>query len=332
MINDSRTNNNNHLVQAINNQSFEINDLKVQFQDKIHIINELKHRLVQCESPKFDSRIQKIEDENVSLAFQIVEIVLWYLVSRCSKHMTRHRDKLVNFISKFICMVRFGNDHFAAIMGYGDLQMRNILISRVYYVGALGHNLFSVGQFWTSWFQSLYNLNGGYDEIFSNLLTLQSLKDKILVMALSVFSLKLRFDEYFKLLSVVSTLISAATLPPPDTAGASLSTSIDKDAPYPSTSPNNEKTTSPINSTNVEEPHNKEVAVFDTDTFTNPFAPPVTSSAESSSRITSTCYRCLMVLFSCIPSDPKNYKEAMIESSWIEAMQKDIHEFERLEV
>ncbi|GJW08013.1 retrovirus-related pol polyprotein from transposon TNT 1-94 [Tanacetum coccineum] len=34
-----------------------------------------------------------------------------------------------------------------SIMGYGDLQIRNILISRVYYVERLGHNLFSVGQF-----------------------------------------------------------------------------------------------------------------------------------------------------------------------------------------
>ncbi|GJU49289.1 ribonuclease H-like domain-containing protein [Tanacetum coccineum] len=76
---------------------------------------------------------------------KIVEIVLWYLDSGRSKHMTEHRDKLINFVSKFIGTARFGNDHFAAIMGYGDLQMGNILISRVYYVEGLGHNLFSVG-------------------------------------------------------------------------------------------------------------------------------------------------------------------------------------------
>ncbi|GJS83384.1 hypothetical protein Tco_0749925 [Tanacetum coccineum] len=81
----------------------------------------------------------------------IVEIVLWYLDSRCSKHMTGHRDKLINFVSKFIAMVRFGNDHFATIMRYGDLQMGNILISRVYYVEGLSHNLFSVGQFCDSY-------------------------------------------------------------------------------------------------------------------------------------------------------------------------------------
>ncbi|GJU94057.1 retrovirus-related pol polyprotein from transposon TNT 1-94 [Tanacetum coccineum] len=43
--------------------------------------------------------------------------------------------------------VRFGNDHVAAILGFGDLQWGNILITRVYFFEALGHNLFSVGQF-----------------------------------------------------------------------------------------------------------------------------------------------------------------------------------------
>nr|GFA25840.1 retrovirus-related Pol polyprotein from transposon TNT 1-94 [Tanacetum cinerariifolium] len=42
---------------------------------------------------------------------------------------------------------RFGNDHVAAILGYGDLQWGNILITKIYFVEGLGHNLFSVGQF-----------------------------------------------------------------------------------------------------------------------------------------------------------------------------------------
>nr|GFA01889.1 hypothetical protein [Tanacetum cinerariifolium] len=39
------------------------------------------------------------------------------------------------------------NDHVAAILGFGDLQWGNILITRVYFVEGLDHNLFSVGQF-----------------------------------------------------------------------------------------------------------------------------------------------------------------------------------------
>ncbi|GKE04770.1 integrase, catalytic region, zinc finger, CCHC-type containing protein [Tanacetum coccineum] len=96
------------------------------------------------------------------------------------------------------------------------------------------------------------------------------------------------FDEYFKPLSVVSTSISAATLPSLETTKASSSTIIDKDAPSLSTSPNNETTTTLILSTNVEEPNEEEEAEFDSDTFTNPFAPPETSLTESSSRIVDT--------------------------------------------
>ncbi|GKA59844.1 retrovirus-related pol polyprotein from transposon TNT 1-94 [Tanacetum coccineum] len=43
--------------------------------------------------------------------------------------------------------VKFGNDHVAKILGYGDYQIGNVTISRVYYMEGLGHNLFSVGQF-----------------------------------------------------------------------------------------------------------------------------------------------------------------------------------------
>ncbi|GKC13170.1 retrovirus-related pol polyprotein from transposon TNT 1-94 [Tanacetum coccineum] len=43
--------------------------------------------------------------------------------------------------------VRSGNDHFGAIMGYGDYVIGDSVIYRVYYVEGLGHNLFSVRQF-----------------------------------------------------------------------------------------------------------------------------------------------------------------------------------------
>ncbi|GKC05208.1 hypothetical protein Tco_0996818 [Tanacetum coccineum] len=44
-------------------------------------------------------------------------------------------------------IVRFRNDQIAKIMGYGDYQLGNFIISRVYYVEGLGHNLFSIVQF-----------------------------------------------------------------------------------------------------------------------------------------------------------------------------------------
>nr|GEY89598.1 integrase, catalytic region, zinc finger, CCHC-type, peptidase aspartic, catalytic [Tanacetum cinerariifolium] len=67
--------------------------------------------------------------------------------SGCSKHMTGDRSWLMNFMKKFIGIVRFGNDHFGAIMGYGDYVIGDSVIYRVYYVDEHGHNLFSVRQF-----------------------------------------------------------------------------------------------------------------------------------------------------------------------------------------
>ncbi|GJY39909.1 retrovirus-related pol polyprotein from transposon TNT 1-94 [Tanacetum coccineum] len=65
---------------------------------------------------------------------------------------TYDRESLMaqEFCEKFIGTVRFGNDHFGAIMGYGDYVIIDSVISRVYYVKGLGHNLFSVGQFYDS--------------------------------------------------------------------------------------------------------------------------------------------------------------------------------------
>nr|GFB12566.1 integrase, catalytic region, zinc finger, CCHC-type, peptidase aspartic, catalytic [Tanacetum cinerariifolium] len=63
-----------------------------------------------------------------------------------SKHMMGDRSRLMNFVKKFIGTVRFENDHFGAIMGYGNYVIGDSVISRVYYAEGPGHNLFSVEQ------------------------------------------------------------------------------------------------------------------------------------------------------------------------------------------
>ncbi|GKF26332.1 retrovirus-related pol polyprotein from transposon TNT 1-94 [Tanacetum coccineum] len=64
--------------------------------------------------------------------------------------MTGDRSQLNSFVNKFLGSVKFGNDHIAKILGYGDYQIRNVTISKVYYVEGLGHNLFSVRQLYDS--------------------------------------------------------------------------------------------------------------------------------------------------------------------------------------
>nr|GEV20139.1 integrase, catalytic region, zinc finger, CCHC-type, peptidase aspartic, catalytic [Tanacetum cinerariifolium] len=46
------------------------------------------------------------------------------------KKVTFAKPILMNFVSKFLGTVRFGNDQIARIMGYGDYQLGNVVISR----------------------------------------------------------------------------------------------------------------------------------------------------------------------------------------------------------
>nr|GEU62855.1 hypothetical protein [Tanacetum cinerariifolium] len=77
----------------------------------------------------------------------IPKIFLWIIDLGCSKHMTGNRALLTNFVEKFLGTVRFGNNDFAVIAGYGDMVIGLMTIKKVYYVEGLGHNLFSIGQF-----------------------------------------------------------------------------------------------------------------------------------------------------------------------------------------
>nr|GEY47258.1 integrase, catalytic region, zinc finger, CCHC-type, peptidase aspartic, catalytic [Tanacetum cinerariifolium] len=82
---------------------------------------------------------------NVKL--NLVKIILFVIDSGCSKHMPGNLKLLINFVEKFLDMVKFRNDQITHILGYGDLVQGAVTIKRVYYVEGLNHNLFSVGQF-----------------------------------------------------------------------------------------------------------------------------------------------------------------------------------------
>ncbi|GJT48262.1 retrovirus-related pol polyprotein from transposon TNT 1-94 [Tanacetum coccineum] len=57
--------------------------------------------------------------------------------SGCLKHMTANRALLTNFVEKFLGTVRFGNNDFAVIAGYGDVVIGSMTIKKVYYVEGL---------------------------------------------------------------------------------------------------------------------------------------------------------------------------------------------------
>nr|GEV60089.1 retrovirus-related Pol polyprotein from transposon TNT 1-94 [Tanacetum cinerariifolium] len=122
-----------HNLKALDSQNKELHA-------KVNALYDLNKR--------WGAENEKVKRHNKELydSIKVVQIVLSYLDSGCSKHMTRDRSRLRNFVKKFIRTVRFRNDYFGTIMGYEDYVIGEIVIPRVYYVEGLGHNLFSVRQ------------------------------------------------------------------------------------------------------------------------------------------------------------------------------------------
>ncbi|GKD95247.1 hypothetical protein Tco_1375084 [Tanacetum coccineum] len=108
---------------------------------KVEPLKETTSKLVNTPNPEIRYTIGKPKLQNR------LSKLFFGMDSGCSKHMTGNRSQLINFVSKFLGTVRFGNDQIAKRMGYGDYQLGNVTISWVYYVEGIGHNLFSVGQF-----------------------------------------------------------------------------------------------------------------------------------------------------------------------------------------
>nr|GEU62278.1 integrase, catalytic region, zinc finger, CCHC-type, peptidase aspartic, catalytic [Tanacetum cinerariifolium] len=83
-----------------------------------------------CNSRLCDS----FNENNLFIFDDIVQICLWIIDSGCSKHMTGNRALLTNFVEKFLGTVRFGNNDFAVIVGYGDVVIGSMTIKKVYYI------------------------------------------------------------------------------------------------------------------------------------------------------------------------------------------------------
>nr|GEZ36248.1 hypothetical protein [Tanacetum cinerariifolium] len=75
--------------------------------------------------------------DDVNDLFVFDDIYLWIIDSGCSNHMMGNHALLTNFVEKFLGTVRFGNNDFAVIAGYGDVVIGSMTIKRVYYVEGL---------------------------------------------------------------------------------------------------------------------------------------------------------------------------------------------------
>nr|GEW03718.1 retrovirus-related Pol polyprotein from transposon TNT 1-94 [Tanacetum cinerariifolium] len=254
-------------------------------------------------------------DSSSRLKRTVVQIVLWYLDSGCSKHMMGDHSRLMNFVKKFIGTVRFGYDHFGAIMGYGDYVIGNSVISRKLWLlqGSdtpyeLVHNKKPDLTFFRVFGTLCYPTNNSED-----LGKLHPTAD----IGIFVGYAPSRKEPPRAERPVFPTQAVQAQFNSVDTPS---STTINQDAPPPSISSTSLSLQShslhqgvATKSTIIED---NLVAPIDNHPFINVLAPEPHSKASSSGDII----------------EPKNFKSAITKDCWLQAMQDEIHKFNRLQV
>nr|GEU71695.1 integrase, catalytic region, zinc finger, CCHC-type, peptidase aspartic, catalytic [Tanacetum cinerariifolium] len=91
--------------------------------------------------------IPKISADHFEIKTNLLQLVQQTHIMVFPDHTWGSNATDIPSSSSLVMTVIFGNDHIERIMRYGDYQLGNVTISRVYYVKGLGHNLFFVGQF-----------------------------------------------------------------------------------------------------------------------------------------------------------------------------------------
>ncbi|GJS08872.1 integrase, catalytic region, zinc finger, CCHC-type containing protein [Tanacetum coccineum] len=111
--------------------------IKSKFEDTTLVVSKTRFSIKTTQSESLDTTF--VVSKTKIAAFiplctknKVVETIMWIVDSVCSKHMTGDRSLLKNFVEKFMGTVRFGNDHFTAITGYGDDLLTGARESNLY--------------------------------------------------------------------------------------------------------------------------------------------------------------------------------------------------------
>nr|GEV84169.1 retrovirus-related Pol polyprotein from transposon TNT 1-94 [Tanacetum cinerariifolium] len=256
----------------------------------------------ECDKGRMPTKIEltlEQSQQGVGNDILIVQLILFIVDSGCTKHMTGNLKLLCNFVEKYLGTVRFGNDQFAPILGYGDLVQVNITINKVYYVEGLNHNLFSVGQFCDADLEVAFRKSTCFvRDLQDNDLLIDKIKEKgdpsILVgystqskgyrvynkrTRLIVESIHIRFDEIKEM-----------------------------------------SETSVANDTSRLIPQRQKASDYDNS------GPPV----QARQKLATDLEMCMFTL-TVSTAELKNIKEAMADSTWIVVMQEELHQFDRLQ-
>nr|GEV72623.1 retrovirus-related Pol polyprotein from transposon TNT 1-94 [Tanacetum cinerariifolium] len=297
---------------------------------------------------KLKRELEEIEMINIELDHRVTKLVAENEhLKQTYKQLTAHTDYLRHTqeenatLREIVESERLLNplntslDYASKIMGYGDYKIRNVTIPRVYFMEGLGHNIFSVGQFCDSDIEVAFrqhtcfirNLDG-VDLLTgsrgNNLYTL-SLQD-MMASKDEALDFIIKFLKMIQVRLKVPVRRSALNELTPTTISSGLVQKSFPSTPYVPPSRNDwDLLFQPMFDELLNPPPSVDHQVPEVIASIDDVIPPVQADLASSSSST-------MVDQDAPSPKPKTYKEVLTQSCWIEAMQEELNEFERLEV
>ncbi|GKD63525.1 hypothetical protein Tco_1305633 [Tanacetum coccineum] len=278
----------------------------------------------------------KPKSRTVNVEPNLVEIILFIVDSGCSKHMMGNLKLLSNFVEQFLGTVKYGNDQIVPILGSRGTDLYSITLQDTSTPNPIclidkatsSQACLSPGP------QSQENISHSAETVTtSNELDL-------------LFSPM--FDELLNGTTPVVSKSSAVTAADPpnqrqqqNTTPSTLTTVVADIPPLniqttPETTnqvPTQAPIVTAIENINQAETY-KENTQVEEDKFINIFSTPVQEQGETSSHYVDSTRRQLetddeMCMFALTVSqtEPKNIKEAIADSAWIEAMQEELYQF-----
>ncbi|GKB36676.1 hypothetical protein Tco_0881618 [Tanacetum coccineum] len=184
------------LINQVNLKSVEISELNANLQEKVLVITALKDDLRKLKGKALvhndvtkhpsDPEMLKIDVEPITPKLlnkktahsayikhtqeeaAVLKDLVFNSVSANKKEPSQSWGSIVSDVpsssldecrSSKLFSVKFRNDHVAKILGYGDYQIENVMILRVYYVEGLRHNFIHLWNFVIRTLKILFTVN-----------------------------------------------------------------------------------------------------------------------------------------------------------------------------
>nr|GEX56462.1 hypothetical protein [Tanacetum cinerariifolium] len=359
------------LINQVNQKSVEISDLNVSLQKKDLVITALKNDLRKLKrkaivndvvtSHTIALEMLKVDVEPLALKLlnnrtahsdylrhtheqavmfkEVVQIVLWYLDSVCSKHMTGDRFQLTNFVKKFLVPYELLHNkppdlsflHVFSTLCYPTNDSENLgKLQPKADIGIFIGYVPIKKAFW------IYNrrtkriietIHVDFDELTAMASEHNSSEPALHEMTPATISLEFvpnlppSTPVDHSAPEVIALIAEVVASEPAASTSSPSSTTVNQDAPSPSYSQTTPETQSPIIPNDVEEEnHDLDVAHMNSDPF----------FVSTRLQLHEQAFFCYYDAF-LTSVEPKTYKDALTQSCWIESMQEELNEFECLE-